>query len=60
MKNSFKIGFVIIGIAVSALACDPPKTNSNSTPPDSGKTKVDTSQKGIDTAKKAAIDTVKK
>ena len=60
MKNSFKIGFVIIGIAVSALACDPSKTNSNSTPPDSGKTKVDTSQKGIDTAKKAAIDTVKK
>ena len=60
MKNSFKIGFVIVGIAVSALACDPPKTNSNTTPPDSEKAKIDTSQKSIDTAKKAAIDTVKK
>ena len=60
MKNSFKIGFLIVAIAVSALACDPPKTNSNTTPPDSGKAKIDTSQKSIDTAKKAAIDTVKK
>ncbi len=60
MKNSFKIGFVILGIAVSALACDPPKTNSNTTPSDSGKTKIDTSKNSIDTAKKAAVDTVKK
>jgi hypothetical protein len=60
MKNSFKIGFLILGISVSALACHLPKANSNSTPPGSGKTKIDTSQKGIDTAKKAGIDTVKK
>jgi hypothetical protein len=60
MKNSFKIGFIILGIAVSALACDPPKTNLNNTPPDSGKTKVDTLQKSIDTAKNVAIDSVKK
>ena len=60
MKNSFKIGFLILGIAVFALACHPPKANSGSTPVDSGKTTVDTSKKSIDTAKKAAIDTVKK
>jgi hypothetical protein len=60
MKNSFRTGFLLASIAVSALACDPPKTNANTTPPDSGKTKIDTLQKGIDTEKNVAIDTVKK
>lgn len=59
MKNSFKIGSLILGIAVSALACDPPKSAPTNTP-DSNKTAIDTSKKNIDTAKKAAVDTVKK
>ncbi len=31
MKNSFRAGLLILGIAVSALACDPPKTKATNT-----------------------------
>jgi hypothetical protein len=53
MKNSFKIGSLIIGIAVSVMACDPPHANTNKTP-------IDSPQKTIDTGNKATIDTAKK
>ena len=52
MKNSFKIGSLIIGIAITVLACDPRPVNSNKNP--------DSTQKSIDTGSKAAIDTAKK
>jgi len=53
MKNSFKISGLILAIAVSVVACDPPKANSN-TPV------IDSPQQKVDTAGKAVIDTAKK
>ncbi len=53
MKNSFKIGSLLVVIAVSVLACDPPNANSNKVP-------IDSTQKKTDTSAKAVIDTTKK
>jgi hypothetical protein len=53
MKNSFKIGSLAMGIAVSVIACDPPHANTN-------KPSIDSPQKTTDTGNKAAMDTAKK
>ncbi len=51
MKNSFKIGIVILAIAITAMSCDPVKTNSGKPSADSLKTVADTTAKaGADTA----------
>ena len=61
MKNSFKLGFLALAIAVSAAAC---KGNSSTTAADSAKadsaktTAVDSTKK--DSAKTAVADTTKK
>ena len=60
MKNLAKSGLLILSIAMTALACDPSKGASNKSPEDSGKAKIDTAGKKIDSAKKAAVDTTKK
>jgi hypothetical protein len=52
MRNSSKLGIVTLAIAVTALACDPAKTNN-------GKTTADSLKKSFDTSSKAAFDTVK-
>ena len=70
MKNFLKINMVAIVVAMSVMACEPPKGNVNAGKPDSGKvdsdktdlTKVDSTKD--DTAIKATTsvkkDTVKK
>ena len=67
MKNSFKLGFLAIVIAVSAAACvgTAKKSDADSLKADSLKkdsiAKLDTSKKAAaDTSKKAAKDTSKK
>ena len=59
MKNSLKIGALVLVIAGSLVACDPPKGDSGAkTSIDSPKSKIDTTQKtGIDSTKR---DSVKK
>ncbi|MGZ3765464.1 MAG: hypothetical protein ACXVB0_04690 [Mucilaginibacter sp.] len=60
MKNSLKITFLALIIAVSVASCgDGDKANST-TKIDTGKTAIDTSKKTIDTSKKTAVDTTKK
>ncbi len=53
MRNLFKIGIVALTIAVTAQACNPPKTNVN-------KTEVDSLKKALDTGTKTNIDTTRK
>lgn len=53
MKNSLKIGALIVGVIVCIAACDPPQSKVTQAP-------IDTTQKTGDTGSKAAIDTVKK
>ena len=60
MKNLVKSGLLILTIAMTALACDPPKGDANKSPEDSGIAKIDTASKKIDSAKKTPIDTVRK
>jgi hypothetical protein len=60
MKNSFKIGFVALAIAIVVSSCGDGDKAASGSKIDTKKGGVDTSQKSIDTAKKAAIDTVKK
>ena len=62
MKNLLKSGLVALGICVSIVSCDPPK--SKQSPEDSTKTAIDTAGKQVDTAKKdvvtTKVDTTKK
>ena len=60
MRNSFKSGIVALIVSVTISACGPAKPGSAKPPVDSNKSAVDTPQKIVDTARKAATDTVKK
>ena len=60
MRNSFKLGIVVLIVSITVSACDPAKPGSAKSPVDSNKLAIDTPQKIVDTAKKAATDTVKK
>ena len=53
MKNSLKIGALIVGVIVCITACDPTQSKATKAP-------IDTLQKTVDTGSKAAIDTAKK
>ena len=60
MRNSFKLGIVVLFVSVTVFACDPAKPGSAKSPVDTNKSAIDTPQKIGDTAKKAATDTIKK
>jgi hypothetical protein len=60
MKNALKISSVILFSATLIIACDPPKTKSLKTTPDSGKLATDTLTNTVDSAKSTGVDTIKK
>jgi hypothetical protein len=60
MRNSFKIGIVVLIVSVVVSACDPAKPGSAKSPVDTNKSAIDTPQKKIDSTTKATTDTIKK
>jgi len=54
MKNSFKIGGLLLALAVSITACDPSKKGNGT------KSEIDTPTQKVDTGQKAVVDTAKK